>query len=169
MDRVKAYFIRHPLLGLRTVKTVISVIVSSVLAKYVLGLNPFFACIGAVVAMEKNLALSLRAAAIRNIGTIVGGLIGIAVSSFTENVFIMALGLIPLIWTSNNIGQRESIVPGAIVYFAVFWLNTMDQAWHYGLTRILGTLVGSLVSIAVNVLVFPQRSKEEDLDSRAES
>lgn len=159
MSRIRTFFAKYPLLGMRTVKTIIAVILSSVVMQYVFGQNPFFACIGAVVAMEKNLALSIRAAVIRNIGTITGGLIGIAVGSFTENVFLMALGLIPFIWVSNMIGKRESIVPGAIVYFAVFYLNSMDHAWIYGLTRIAGTLAGSLISIAVNFLVFPQREE----------
>lgn len=161
MDQVKEFFTKHPLLGMRTIKTVIAVALASVIMKYVFGQNPFFACIGAVVAMEKNMALSIQAAIIRNIGTITGGLIGIAVGSFTENVFIMALGLIPFIWISNIIGKRETIVPGAIVYFAVFYLNTMEQSWSYGLLRIAGTLAGSLISIAVNFLVFPQKDTGE--------
>ena len=168
MTRIKAFFSKYPPLGLRTLKTVIAVVLSSLFMKYVLGQNPFFACIGAVVAMEKTLALSIRAAITRNIGTIVGGLIGIAIGSFTENVFLMALGLIPFIWISNIIGRRESIVPGAIVYFAVFYLNSMDQAWSYGLTRIAGTLVGSMISIAVNLLIFPQKDTNgADLEGAA--
>lgn len=161
MEQIKAFFAKYPPFGLRTVKTVLSVIISSVFVKYVLGHNPFFACIGAVVAMEKTLSLSIRAAIIRNVGTIIGGLIGIAISTFTHNTILMALGLIPFIWVSNLIGKQESIVPGAIVYFAVFWLNTSEQAWAYGLTRILGTLIGSLISIAINACVFPQKSQAE--------
>lgn len=158
MNHLKTFIDRHPLIGLRTAKTVLAVILSSVFMQYILGLNPFFACIGAVVAMEKNLSMSIKAAVIRNIGTILGGVIGIIVGSFTENVFLMALGLIPFIWISNVCGKRESIVPGAIVYFAVIYLNSMDQAWSYGLIRIAGTLIGSLISILVNILVFPQRA-----------
>lgn len=146
---------RHSIIGFRTIKTVIAVIVSSLFMKYVMRQNPFFACIGAVVAMEKTLSLSVRAAVIRNIGTITGGLIGIAISSFTENIFLMALGLIPFIWLNNTIGKKESIVPGAIVYFAVFYLNSMETAWKYGITRIIGTLIGTLIGIAVNALIFP--------------
>lgn len=161
MSHIKAYLTKHhPLVGLRTLKTVLAVIISSLVMKYLLGQNPFFACIGAVVAMERSIAMSIKAAVIRNVGTITGGVLGILVGSCTENILIMSLGLIPLIWISNLLGKRESIVPGAIVYFAVFYLNTMEQAWVYGLTRIAGTLIGSLISIAVNLLVFPQKEAE---------
>lgn len=162
MQTLKAYFTKHPLAGMRTIKTVISVILSSLFMQFVLGHNPFFACIGAVVAMERNLSQSIKAAVIRNVGTIVGGLVGIAIGSFTENIFIMAMGLIPLIWVCNAIDKKDSIIPGCIVYFAVFWLNTTDQAWSYGLTRILGTFIGSLISIGVNALILPQKKSEED-------
>lgn len=158
VTQFKAFFAKHPIFGLRTLKTVLAVFLSSLFMKYILGLNPFFACIGAVVAMEKTLSMSIKAAVVRNIGTILGGVIGIIVGSFTENVLLMALGLIPFIWISNLIGKQESIVPGAIVYFAVIYLNSMDQAWSYGLLRIAGTLIGSLISIVVNILICPQRA-----------
>lgn len=128
--------------------------------QYVLRQNPFFACIGAVVAIEKTMSKSVKVAIIRNVGTITGGLLGIAICTFTENIFLMALGLIPFIWINNTIGKKESIVPGAIVYFAVFFLNSKDSAWIYGLTRIMGTLIGTLIALAVNVLIFPPEPLE---------
>lgn len=149
-----------PLMGMRTAKTILAVFLSALFMKYVLNQTPFFACIGAVVAMERTLSSSMRAALIRNIGTLVGGLLGIAIASFTDSIALYSLGLIPLIYISNMIGRKESIVPGAIVYFAVAYLNTMDQAWVYGLTRILGTFIGTLIGIGVNFLVFPPKPEQ---------
>lgn len=152
---------RIPYLGLRTIKTVIGVALSALFVRYVMGQTPFFACIGAVVAMERTLSSSVRAGIVRNVGTMVGGLMGIAICSFTQNILLVSLGLIPLIAINSLLGKRESIVPGAIVYFAVAYLNTSDTAWIYGLNRILGTLVGTLIALAVNALVFPPRPAEE--------
>jgi uncharacterized membrane protein YgaE (UPF0421/DUF939 family) len=160
-EKIGSLLLNQKIIGLRTIKTVVAVLATSLFMTYVLGHNPFFACIGAVVAMERTLSTSIRAAVIRNIATVTGGLIGIIIGSFTENVVLMALGLIPLIWINNGLGKKESIVPGSIVYFAVFYLNTMEQAWAYGLTRILGTLIGSLIALAINALVFPPKSFEQ--------
>ena len=154
--KLRAHPIPH-LLGLRTLKTVLAVFLSAAFMQYVMGETPFFACIGAVVAMESSLQRSLHAAAVRNIGTITGGLIGIAVASFTDSLLLTSLGLIPVIITDTLLGRRECVVPGAIVYFAVAYLNTMDQAWIYGLRRILGTLIGTLIAIAINALLFPPK------------
>lgn len=165
MYKLKMLYQKFPIIGFRTFKTVIAVIISSLFMQYVLKQNPFFACIGAVVAMEKTMSMSIRIAVIRNVGTITGGLIGIAITSFTESLFVMAVGLVVLIWVNNIAGKSESIVPGAIVYFAVFYLNTMDSALIYGLTRIMGTLIGTLIALAVNTLIFPPKPQDEILDA----
>lgn len=146
--------------GMRTIKTVIAALLTALFMRYVMHQTPFFACIGAVVAMERTFTSSIQAAIIRNVGTLTGGLVGIAVASFTESALLFSLGLIPLIVINNTVGRKESIVPGAIVYFAVCYLNTMDQAWVYGLTRILGTFIGTLIGIAVNMLIFPPKAEE---------
>lgn len=160
MQKIKSFFVRYPLLGMRTLKTVIAVVVTSLFMKYVLGQNPFFACIGAIVALERTIETSIKAAVARNIGTITGGLIGMAIGSLTDNILIMSLGLIPFIWLHNLIGRTESIVPGAIVYFAVFYLNSTQDAWSYGLIRIGGTLIGTIIALAINALIFPPKGRE---------
>lgn len=145
-----------PLPGLRVIKTVIAVVLSSLFMRYVLDQTPFFACIGAVASMEKSISHSLRAALQRNTATVCGGLLGIAFSLFTDNMLLLALGVIPLIMVHNALGQAEGIVPGAIVYFAVVYLATGEATWAYGLLRIFGTMVGSAIALLVNWVSLPR-------------
>ncbi len=156
-------------LGLRTLKTVIAVVLAAMLMKYVFHQSMFFACIGAVVAVEKTVSSSLRAAVIRNIGTLIGGLVGIGIASFTGNILIISLGLIPIIYIHNAANKRESIVPAAIVYFAVAYLNTMENAWVYGLSRIFGTFVGTVVGLAVNFLIFRPPLESDPAETQSEN
>lgn len=156
---------RIPMVGMRTIKTVIAVFLSALVLKYIIKQTPFFACIGAVVAMECSINSSLKAAITRNIGTVIGGAVGILIASFTESMLIFSLGLIPIIVISNRLGKKESIIPGSIVYFAVCYLNTMDYAWVYGLNRIIGTFIGSLIGLAVNLLLLPPAKFKEDASS----
>lgn len=144
-----------PLIGKRTLKTVLAVFLAAVVMKYVFHQTPFFACIGAVVAVEKTLSQSLRATVVRNIGTLTGGLTGIVVSWLTHNIFFISLGLIPMIYVDNLIRRQDSIVVGSIVYFAVVYLNMSGGALAYGLTRILCTFAGTMIGLAVNRFVFP--------------
>ena len=148
------------ILGLRTLKTVIAVMLSAVIMKYCFDQTPFFACIGAVVAMERNMSTTLQAVVVRNVGTIVGGIVGIIFSLLTQNVLILALGLIPMIYVDNILDKKDSIVAGSIVYFAVVYLNTSTMAIDYGVQRILGTLLGSLIGMAVNFLLFKPKKEQ---------
>ena len=165
-DEPKAPALRRlsfPHIGMRTIKTVLAAMLAALFMKYVMHQTMFFACIGAITAVEKTVSSSVRAPVLRNIGTITGGLVSIAISSFTENIALISLGLIPMILVDNALNKKESIVPGAIVYFAVAYLNTMDQAWVYGLNRILGTLIGTGIGLLVNFTICPP--KKESISS----
>lgn len=144
-------------LGLRTLKTFISVTLSAALMRYVLHDTPFFACIGAVVAMERTMRDSYKAALIRNLGTLVGGLLGILFSYLTGNVMLLAVGVIPIILIQNALNKQQSIIPACVVYFAVVYTNTVDTALSYGLRRIAETFVGTVVALGVNHAVFPPK------------
>jgi uncharacterized membrane protein YgaE (UPF0421/DUF939 family) len=149
---------------LRSLKTALAVVLAAALAKYVIHDTPFFACIGAAVAMESSLARSVKAAVIRNMGTFLGGAMGILAGIFlksavTNNSILLGLGVIPLIVIINLTKRPESIVPGCITYFATVFLNHSDGTLVYGTMRIIDTFLGTLVAIAVNYLVFPPKAE----------
>ena len=142
-------------LGKRTFKTVIAIFLAALFMQYVMNETPFFACIGALVAVDRTMRDSVRASIIRNVGTFTGAVVSIAISSFTENLLLISLGIVLFIAINTALNKRDSIVPGGIVYFAVAYLNTMQGAWIYGVRRVIGTLIGTLIGLAVNALIFP--------------
>lgn len=142
-----------PKIGLRTIKTTIAVMITAGIMNYIIKDTPFFACIGATVAIGKTKKTSFEASIIRNVGTAIGGLIGIIISLFTDNVFLKGLGVIPIIYIINLLNKKDSIIPGCIVYFAVVYLNTMDTARFYAIRRILQTFLGSIIGIIVNFAI----------------
>lgn len=148
-------------LGLRTLKTVLAVMIAALFMKYALHQAMFFACLGAVVAMERTIYASLRAVLIRNVGTLTGGLMGILIASFTDNIILISLGLIPVIIIQNVLHRKESIVPSAIVYLAITYLNTSEIVWVYGISRILGTFIGTMIGLLVNTLILPPQAELE--------
>jgi uncharacterized membrane protein YgaE (UPF0421/DUF939 family) len=157
--------LRKSPVGLRSLKTALAVVLAAALAKYVIHDTPFFACIGAAVAMERSLARSVKAAVIRNVGTFIGGAMGVLAGVFLKsavegNSVLLGLGVIPLIALMNLTKRPESIVPGCITYFATVFLNNSGGTLHYGIMRVTDTLLGTLVAIAVNWLVFPPKAPE---------
>lgn len=155
-------------LGLRTIKTTLAVIVSALVMKYLIKDTAFFACIGAVVAMEKTMQDSWRAAVVRNVGTFIGGMVGIIFSQLTSNIILLGLGVIPIIFIENCLKKKQSIVPGCIVYFAVVYLNTLDTAISYGTRRILETFIGTVIGLLINYLVFPPKKMAVSEDAHIE-
>ena len=151
-------------------KVVLGTILASLFMRYIMErvnftdfpMIPFFACIGVLVAMEPDLDQSVKNVVIRNIGTVVAGIIGGIVASFTENIVLISLGLIPYLLFLNWIDRRKSIVPGGIFYFAITYLTTMENAWMYALNRTLGTIIGTLIGLAVNFLIFPPKKESKE-------
>ncbi len=150
-----------PPVGLRTFKTLLATIICVIIMEYVFNETPFFACIGAVVAVEKTLETSIKASISRNTGTIIGGVLGIIFASISVQPVFLALGIVPLIYIKNLIKKQDSIVAGAIVYFAVVFLNPGGQALLYGTRRIAGTFFGTLIGFAVNYFISSPKNTIE--------
>lgn len=164
LERIRAILKKFPV-GLRSLKTALAVVLAAAVAKYVIHDTPFFACIGAAVAMESSISRSVKAAVVRNLGNFVGGALGILAgivlkTAVTNNSVFLGLGVIPLIVIINLAKRPESIVPGCITYFATVFLNDSGGTWTYGAMRIMDTFVGTLVAIGVNYLIFPPKAVE---------
>lgn len=142
-----------PTIGLRTIKTSIAVMITAGIMHYIVQDTPFFACIGATVGVGRTRKTSFEGAFIRNVGTAVGGIIGMGVAFLTQNVFLKGLGVIPVIYIINLIDKKDSIIPACIVYYAVVYLNMQDTAHIYAVRRITETLFGSFIGILVNFAI----------------
>ncbi|MFC4804727.1 FUSC family protein [Filifactor villosus] len=143
-------------IGLRVWKTVVAVAVTALVMKYIFKETPFFGCIGTTVAVGRSGKESLRNALIRNVGTLVGGVIGIAMTFVTDNILICSLGVIPVILINYHLKLEDSIVPGCIVYFAVVYLmGETGEAHIYAVRRIFHTFVGTGIGLAVNLILQP--------------
>ncbi|MDO5062285.1 MAG: aromatic acid exporter family protein [Peptostreptococcaceae bacterium] len=142
--------------GLRTWKTVVAVAITASVMTYIFQETPFFGCIGASVAIGRSGKESLRNALIRNVGTLVGGTIGILMLFISDNILINALGVIPVITVICALKLEDSVIPGCIVYFAVVYLMAVTGEGHiYAVRRIFHTFVGTLIGVAVNMLLQP--------------
>ncbi|GEM_PF-6410046 len=155
-------------IGMRTWKSVISVGLTAALFRYVLHATPFFGCIGAVVAVGRTRRDSIENMIIRNLGTAVGGIMGMIMVFLTDNVFIEALGIIPIIYTAQSYGRSESIIPGCIVYFATVYLTDPALAHNYAFERILHTLLGSVIGFLVNILLWSPKENDPQPDDLSE-
>lgn len=155
-----------PKIGLRTIKTSISVF----LCLFLFPNEPFFACLAAVSCLQNNVSNSIKASKNRVIGTIVGALYGLIFlifcryfkfnleSEFLSNTLIyfsIAIGIILVIHTCNLIKKSGGINVSCIAFLAITTVHAYSAPLYYALDRIIQTIFGSVIALLVNYFVFP--------------
>lgn len=148
--------ITFPKIGARTVKTVLSVTLVSVIYG-LLERNGCFACIGAVFGMGSGMKTGLKNGGNRFIGTLVGGILTLPVYWIYKNNPIsiplgvyLAIGLFLLIYTCQIFRLYGGVQPGAVVLFVVIYSVSEDNYFNYVISRIIDTGIGVLVSLAIS-------------------
>lgn len=153
-----------PKIGLRNIKTAISVFICILIFDIFKRPYPFYACIAAVICMKDSVENSLVIGKNRMIGTIIGGILGYVFSAYVGyNAFVCALGISLLIYLCNFLKQNSSIVIACVVFIAIM-TNLKGTPPHiYALGRVEDTFIGIIVSILVNK--FLNFKKENDCSS----
>ena len=158
----KRPFITFPKVGMRTVKTVISAtlvsIVYGLINEYTdFSVNPCFACIGAVFGMGNVWRGGLQSGGNRFIGTLIGGLVVIPVYWLTHlsglpipEWIAVAVGLFLVLYAHQMFGANGAIQPGAVVFFVVLDTVIPERYITYTVARIIDTGIGVAVSLVIN-------------------
>ena len=139
--------------GMRTVKTGISVSLGMLLAQLFNLRSPIFVIIGAIMSMRASVSESFIMGKDRMLGTLVGAAIGLITSNiFPQNALFLGLGIIIIIYIHNLFNWKPSISLSAIV-FSVIFINTGPGQLSYAANRTLDTFVGIAVSMLVNYFI----------------
>ena len=152
-----------PKIGMRNIKTATAAAFCALLYHF-FNRSPAFACIGAIFGMGSDLEQSKLHGGNRFFGTIIGGLIGMAL--FRIHIIFYPEGgitwlLIPLVFIGTVIlivlCQKfwvGGIQPGGVVLCIVLFNTPVETYISYSLNRIFDTGVGVLIALLVNSM-FP--------------
>ncbi|MBC8591383.1 FUSC family protein [Wansuia hejianensis] len=145
-------------IGMRTIKTAVSVILTLIIAEVFKLQSPTLAVIAAVMTMESSVSESFVAGKNRMYGTLLGGAVALIMSYIAPtNLIFIGIGLIILINICNYF-QWEKAVKMAMVVFLVIVLGYGEQdRYGYALHRTLDTLVGVIVGTSINYFVRPPK------------
>lgn len=155
-------------IGMRNIKTTLSVFICLLLFESINRENSIFACIAAVICMQNTVVDSVEKGIARVIGTIVGGMIGAAVlfivnTFFNDDIliFIIPLGIMVLIQVCVAINMKQSVVICCVVYLSIMITKNHDNGYLlYTINRVLDTSVGILIALLVNKYVeIPEKIK----------
>jgi len=155
--------------GMRNVKTAIAATLCAFIYAF-FDRNPTFACIGAIFGMGSDFKDSKRSGGNRLFGTIIGGLIGMALfyvyiqfypeptSNFRYMLFeLLFIGVIILVLVCQFFVIPGAIQPGGVVLCIIMFNTPVDQFISYPLNRIFDTAIGVIIGIAVNMLISRER------------
>lgn len=155
---------RLPTVGMRNLKTALAAALCA-LAYYFLDRSPAFACIGAIFGMGADMEDSRRNGGNRLFGTMIGGLLGMALF----RIYLLvhpdgesSLLLVPLVFVGTvlliilcQIFWVGGVQPGGVVLCILLFNTPVESYVSYALYRILDTTIGVLVAWAVSY-VFPR-------------
>ena len=154
---------KWPTIGMRNIKTAAAAALCA-LVYYFFDRSPAFACIGAIFGMGSDLASSKLNGGNRLFGTVIGGLLGIALF----RIYLIfrpeggrSLMLVPLVFIGTVllivlclIFWVGGIQPGGVVLCIILFNTPVDTYVSYALNRIFDTGVGVIAAMLVNSL-FP--------------
>ena len=153
-----------PGIGMRNIKTALAASICAVVY-LLLGKSPAFACIGAIFGMGSDMADSRKNGGNRLFGTLIGGLLGMAL--FRLYLFIRpeggySLWLVPLTFVGTVIlillcqmFWIGGVQPGGVV-LCILLFNTPAATYiDYAMNRIFDTAIGVMIALAVSYL-FPR-------------
>jgi uncharacterized membrane protein YccC len=115
-----------------------------------------WAVIAAVVVMQANVGSSLQASWQRLIGTAVGALLGtLFVAATGTNVASLgaAVGLTVLVCSVFRLKEALRLASTTVVVIMLFGQGA--NPWYLGLERFIDIVIGILVALATQTLVFP--------------
>lgn len=159
----------HLHVGLRMIKTVLAVYICAMIG-YFRGQVTIFSLIAAVLCMQPTPEKTLIIAFNRTMGTLVGGLFGLAalLLSIELGIFnipwlyylIVSLLIIPIMMTTLLMKKPTISAFTCIVFFSIcFGHTSSDSSVLYAFGRVIDTMVGIVVAMVIN-LTLPNHSPE---------
>ena len=118
------------MVGMRNIKTAISVMLCIIISNILNLNNPLFVIIGAIVSMQGSINESFQNGINRILGTIFGAIIGIVFFHIShQNILLIGLGTVFIIYVNNRLNWNKSIVISLIVFCSIM-LNTDENVFY---------------------------------------
>lgn len=172
-----------PKIGMRTIKTAISVLVCMLVFQLLTYLgkfipdadtvfnnflrfitdrkDPLFACIAAIVSMQSSVESSLLSGFNRIIGTFIGGAFGLLLLLLDDkfynrsfNLLFIFIGILLVIYFCNLINKSEAIATSLVPFLIIMISTSVETPYRYAINRLIDTTLGIIISVTINLLIL---------------
>lgn len=145
-------------IGMRNIKTAISVFLCIIILRAFHNTFPFYACIAAVITMQSAVHDSFTTGKNRMIGTIIGAIWGLIFTLISpNNVYLTSIGIVFVIYSLNLLNRKKSITIACVVFLAIMTNLKEGTPLFYSFSRVAETFIGIFVSVLVNYLIFHRK------------
>lgn len=164
-----------PKIGMRIIKTAIAVFLCFLidLLRNHQG-APFYSAIAAILCMQPFVSNSMKVALNRSVGTFIGGLSGMLLLMAERawlpkgmpvlQYFIVSLCVVVLIYITVVLKKTSASYITCVVFLSVTISHGADvNPYLFAINRMIDTLIGITVSIAVNVARLPRKKDQTTL------
>lgn len=146
-----------PKIGMRNIKTAISVFLCLLFFEVINRKDPVFACVAAIICMQPTVDNSWDKGMQRIIGTIIGGLLSILFIIIDNNlidaayIFLIPFGIILLIEICVVINKKDAVIISCVVYLSIMLTQRYEGDYLvYTYNRVIDTSIGILIALLVN-------------------
>ena len=145
-------------IGMRSIKTAISVFICLILSKLFNVEYPFYAAIAAVISMQSSITNSLKVGKNRMLGTFIGAVVGLLLALIKpESIILTSIGIIIVIYICNLLKWKGSVSIAGIVFISIMVNLGERDPLFYSINRLADTLLGIIVAMAVNYFIVPPK------------
>lgn len=155
-----------PGLGLRSIKTALAAMAVAFIYAFIPNHDPTFACIGAIFGMGADMENSRLNGGNRFFGTVIGGIIGLALYWLEHLLFpagndwlrlpLVFMGIIVLVILCVSFHWPGGVQPGGVV-LCIILFNTPPHHIDYAVWRMIDTGVGVVLALLVNYFLSRDR------------
>jgi uncharacterized membrane protein YgaE (UPF0421/DUF939 family) len=165
-------------IGMRNIKTTLSVFICLLVFEAINRGNVLFACIAAIICVQNTIVDSVRIGMSRIIGTMIGGLSAalmlFIVNTFFDDkilIFIIPLGIMILIQICVTINMKQAVAICCVVYLIVMISMNHEEGYIlYTINRVLDTSIGIIIALLVNkYMKIPEKFKTKFKDELTEA
>lgn len=161
-----------PHIGLRTVKTAVVIFLSLAVSWLRQGQsNAMYIAIAAMLAIQPTMESAKKAGTDRLIGTLTGGIWGVAI--FILNIFVfgnvhvlvqyavISVAVVPLIVIALMLDRPATVSISLVVFLVVATSPVGDiNPLKYVFSRMLDTFIGFVIGMLINPIRIPEKPQE---------
>lgn len=146
---------KKPLIGMRTFKTGLAVMITLLIAEIGVIVNPIYATIGTVLVMQQTVKGSFLMGKNRLLGTLIGGIFAyfialVYIDMYIGRSLLIAAGVVITIRCCNALKLNDSISIALTVLLSILIGIDEHDPLIYSTIRIWDTSIGVLVGIIIN-------------------